>query len=406
MRLAIVGGGAAGMMASVFAARKGVTVDLYERNEKPGKKLYITGKGRCNLTNACDTETLLGSVRSNPKFLYRAFYGFTSQDAMDFFEKEGLRLKVERGNRVFPQSDRSADVLDTLRRAMKKAGVRVHLNSRVERVRREGDGFLLDIQDKQAAEADRVFIATGGLSYASTGSTGDGYRFAEDLGLKVTERCPSLVPFHIKEEFVKKLQGLTLKHIAIRVLDGNRVLCEEFGELLFTHFGVSGPVILTASSICGKQAQEKELKLLLDLKPALTKEQLDARILREFEAAKNKQFANAASVFFPARLTPVMVNLSGIPPRKRVHEITKEERRRFLSGMKELELTITGLRGYNEAVVTKGGVSVKEINPATMESKKVPGLYFIGEVLDLDAVTGGFNLQIAWSTAVAAAEHI
>lgn len=406
MRLAIVGGGAAGMMASVFAARKGVTVDLYERNEKPGKKLYITGKGRCNLTNACDTETLLGSVRSNPKFLYRAFYGFTSQDAMDFFEKEGLRLKVERGNRVFPQSDRSADVLDTLRRAMKKAGVRVHLNSRVERVRREGDGFLLDIQDKQAAEADRVFIATGGLSYASTGSTGDGYRFAEDLGLKVTECCPSLVPFHIKEEFVKELQGLTLKHIAIRVLDGNRVLCEEFGELLFTHFGVSGPVILTASSICGKQAQEKELKLLLDLKPALTKEQLDARILREFEAAKNKQFANAASVFFPARLTPVMVNLSGIPPRKRVHEITKEERRRFLSGMKELELTITGLRGYNEAVVTKGGVSVKEINPATMESKKVPGLYFIGEVLDLDAVTGGFNLQIAWSTAVAAAEHI
>lgn len=406
MRLAIVGGGAAGMMASVFAARKGVTVDLYERNEKLGKKLYITGKGRCNLTNACDTETLLGSVRSNPKFLYHAFYGFTSQDAMDFFEKEGLRLKVERGNRVFPQSDRSADVLDTLRRAMKKAGVRVHLNSRVERVRREGDGFLLDMQNKQAAEADRVFIATGGLSYASTGSTGDGYRFAEDLGLKVTECCPSLVPFHIKEEFVKELQGLTLKHIAIQVLDGNRVLCEEFGELLFTHFGVSGPVILTASSICAKKAQEKELKLLLDLKPALTKEQLDARILREFEAAKNRQFANAASVFFPARLTPVMVNLSGIPSRKRVHEITKEERRRFLSGMKELELTITGLRGYNEAVITKGGVSVKEINPATMESKKVPGLYFIGEVLDLDAVTGGFNLQIAWSTAVAAAEHI
>lgn len=406
MRLAIVGGGAAGMMASVFAARKGVTVDLYERNEKLGKKLYITGKGRCNLTNACDTETLLGSVRSNPKFLYHAFYGFTSQDAMDFFEKEGLRLKVERGNRVFPQSDRSADVLDTLRRAMKKAGVRVHLNSRVERVRREGDGFLLDMQDKQAAEADRVFIATGGLSYASTGSTGDGYRFAEDLGLKVTECCPSLVPFHIKEEFVKELQGLTLKHIAIQVLDGNRVLCEEFGELLFTHFGVSGPVILTASSICAKKAQGKELKLLLDLKPALTKEQLDARILREFEAAKNRQFANAASVFFPARLTPVMVNLSGIPSRKRVHEITKEERRRFLSGMKELELTITGLRGYNEAVITKGGVSVKEINPATMESKKVPGLYFIGEVLDLDAVTGGFNLQIAWSTAVAAAEHI
>lgn len=406
MRLAIIGGGAAGMMASIFAAKKGVSVDLYEKNEKLGKKLYITGKGRCNLTNACDMEELLGSVRSNPRFLYSAFYGFTSQDTMDFFEKEGLRLKVERGKRVFPESDRSADVLDTLRRAMKKAGVRVHLNSRVERVSRDADGFFLDLQDGKHVEADRVFIATGGLSYESTGSTGDGYRFAEEMGLKVTECCPSLVPFHIKETFVKKLQGLALKNIAIRVLDGKKVLCEDFGELLFTHFGVSGPVILTASSICGKKAKEKELKLLLDLKPALTKEQLDARILREFEAAKNKKFVNTASVFFPAKLTPVMVNLSGISPDKRVNEITKEERLRFLSNMKELELTIIGTGGYNEAVITKGGVSVKEINPATMESKKVPGLYFIGEVLDLDAVTGGFNLQIAWSTAAAAAESI
>lgn len=406
MRLAIIGGGAAGMMASIFAAKKGVSVDLYEKNEKLGKKLYITGKGRCNLTNACDMEELLGSVRSNPRFLYSAFYGFTSQDTMDFFEKEGLRLKVERGKRVFPESDRSADVLDTLRRAMKKAGVRVHLNSRVERVSRDADRFFLDLQDGKHVEADRVFIATGGLSYESTGSTGDGYRFAEEMGLKVTECCPSLVPFHIKETFVKKLQGLALKNIAIRVLDGKKVLCEDFGELLFTHFGVSGPVILTASSICGKKAKEKELKLLLDLKPALTKEQLDARILREFEAAKNKKFVNTASVFFPAKLTPVMVNLSGISPDKRVNEITKEERLRFLSNMKELELTIIGTGGYNEAVITKGGVSVKEINPATMESKKVPGLYFIGEVLDLDAVTGGFNLQIAWSTAAAAAESI
>ncbi len=403
MRLAVVGGGAAGMMASVFAAEKGAVVDLYERNEKLGKKLYITGKGRCNLTNACDMEELLGSVKSNPKFLYSAFYGFTNQDVMDFFEKEGLRLKVERGNRVFPESDRSADVLDTLKRAIKKAGVRVHLNSRVKRLNFGDRGFGLCLEDGQTVYADKVFVATGGISYESTGSTGDGYFFAEEMGLKVVPCFPSLVPFNMKESFVKELQGLALKNISIRIMDGKKMLYEDFGELLFTHFGVSGPVILTASSVCGKKVREKELKLLLDLKPALTAEQLDARILREFEAAKNKKFGNVAGVFFPAKLTPVMVRLSGISAEKRVNEITKEERKHFLQNIKELELTITGLRGYNEAVITKGGVSVKEINPSTMECKTVPGLYFIGEVLDVDAVTGGFNLQIAWSTAVAAA---
>lgn len=403
MRLAVVGGGAAGMMASVFAAEKGAVVDLYERNEKLGKKLYITGKGRCNLTNACDMEELLGSVKSNPKFLYSAFYGFTNQDVMDFFEKEGLRLKVERGNRVFPESDRSADVLDTLKRAIKKAGVRVHLNSRVKRLNFGDRGFGLCLEDGQTVYADKVFVATGGISYESTGSTGDGYFFAEEMGLKVAPCFPSLVPFNMKESFVKELQGLALKNISVRIMDGKKMLYEDFGELLFTHFGVSGPVILTASSVCGKKVREKELKLLLDLKPALTAEQLDARILREFEAAKNKKFGNVAGVFFPAKLTPVMVRLSGISAEKRVHEITKEERKHFLQNIKELELTITGLRGYNEAVITKGGVSVKEINPSTMECKTVPGLYFIGEVLDVDAVTGGFNLQIAWSTAVAAA---
>ncbi len=403
MRLAVVGGGAAGMMASVFAAEKGAVVDLYERNEKLGKKLYITGKGRCNLTNACDMEELLGSVKSNPKFLYSAFYGFTNQDVMDFFEKEGLRLKVERGNRVFPESDRSADVLDTLKRAIKKAGVRVHLNSRVKRLNFGDRGFGLCLEDGQTVYADKVFVASGGISYESTGSTGDGYFFAEEMGLKVVPCFPSLVPFNMKESFVKELQGLALKNISIRIMDGKKMLYEDFGELLFTHFGVSGPVILTASSVCGKKVREKELKLLLDLKPALTAEQLDARILREFEAAKNKKFGNVAGVFFPAKLTPVMVRLSGISAEKRVNEITKEERKHFLQNIKELELTITGLRGYNEAVITKGGVSVKEINPSTMECKTVPGLYFIGEVLDVDAVTGGFNLQIAWSTAVAAA---
>lgn len=419
-KLAVVGGGAAGMIASVFAARQGLEVHVYEKNEKLGKKLYITGKGRCNLTNACDMEELFASVKSNPKFLYSAFYGFTNQDVMDFFEKEGLRIKIERGSRVFPESDRSADVLDTLRHAMKKAGVQIHLNTEVKKIRKKEEVFWLELENskkelmdgsgnlagKRAETADAVFIATGGISYESTGSTGDGYRFAEEFGLKVTDTYPSLVPFNIREEFVKDLQGLSLKNVSARIMDGKKVLYEDFGEMLFTHFGVSGPLILTASSVCAKKVREKELKLYLDLKPALTAEQLDARILREFEDGKNKQFKNVIPTFFPAKLVPVMLDLSKIAPDKKVNEITKEERQHFLHCMKELELTITGLRGYNEAIITKGGVSVKEINPATMESKKVPGLHFIGEVLDLDAVTGGFNLQIAWSTAVAAAVHL
>lgn len=406
MKVAVVGGGAAGMMASVLAARRGFQVTVYEQNEKLGKKLYITGKGRCNLTNACEMEELFASVKSNPKFLYSAFYGFTNQDAMEFFEKEGLHLKVERGNRVFPVSDNSGDVLDTLRRAMQKAGVEIHLNCKVQKIVKEAEGFLLELMEGKRAYADAVLIATGGISYASTGATGDGYRFAKDMGLRVTELVPSLVPFNMKESFLKELQGLSLKNIAIRVMDGKKVLYEDFGEMLFTHFGVSGPVILSASSVCARQIREKEIKLLVDLKPALTKEQLDARILREFEAAKNKQFKNILSAFLPGKMLSVMPKICQISPEKRIHEITKEERGRFLASMKELELTITGLRGYNEAVITKGGVSVKEIHPATMESKKVPGLYFIGEVLDVDALTGGFNLQIAWSTAAAAAMHI
>lgn len=391
------------MMASVFAARQGVETHVYEKNEKLGKKLYITGKGRCNLTNACDMEELFASVKSNPKFLYSAFYGFTNQDTMDFFEQEGLRIKTERGNRVFPESDRSADVLDTLRRAMKKAGVHVHLHTEVKRIYQSDGQFCLELSDAGDVRTDKVIVATGGISYESTGSTGDGYRFAEHFGLKMTEPCPSLVPFNIKEEFVKELQGLSLKNVSIRILDGKKVLYEAFGEMLFTHFGVSGPLILTASSTCARKIREKQLKLILDLKPALTMEQLDARVRREFEDARNKQFKNVIPAFFPAKLVPVMLNLSGIAPDKKANEITREERQSFLRCMKELELTVTGLRGYNEAIITKGGVSVKEVNPATMESKKVPGLYFVGEVLDVDAVTGGFNLQIAWSTAVAAA---
>lgn len=406
-KILIIGGGAAGMMASIWAARNGNEVHVFEKNEKTGKKLYITGKGRCNLTNACDMDTLFASVCTNEKFLYSAFYGFTNQDVMGFFEEAGVKLKTERGNRVFPMSDRSADILDALRRQMKKSGVRVHLNTEVSDIlTEEGQAFGIRMADGQTIRGDAVFVATGGLSYASTGSTGDGYRFAEKLGHKVNSCQPSLVPFHIREAFVKELQGLSLKNVEIRIRNGKKELYREFGEMLFTHFGVSGPLILTASSYVGKLAAKQELSLILDLKPALTIEQLDQRILRDFEENKNKAFKNAVSGLFPAKLTPVMISLSGIDPDKKVHEISREERQHFISLIKNLEMTITGLRGFEEAIITRGGVSVKEINPSTMESKLVSGLYFIGEVLDLDAVTGGFNLQIAWSTAYAAGNAV
>ena len=406
-KILIVGGGAAGMMASIFAARNGHEVHIFEKNEKTGKKLYITGKGRCNLTNACDMDTLFTSVCTNEKFLYSAFYGFTNQDVMNFFEEAGVKLKTERGNRVFPMSDRSGDILDALRRQMKKSGVQVHLNTEVSDIlTKDGQASGICLSDGRTIIGDAVIVATGGLSYASTGSTGDGYRFAGKLGHKVSPCQPSLVPFNIREAFVKELQGLSLKNVEIHIRSGKKELYREFGEMLFTHFGVSGPLILTASSYVGKLAAKQELSLTLDLKPPLTVEQLDQRILRDFEENKNKAFKNAVSGLFPAKLTPVMISLSKIDPDKKVHEISREERQHFANLVKNLEMTITGLRGYEEAIITRGGVSVKEINPSTMESRLVSGLYFIGEVLDLDAVTGGFNLQIAWSTAYAAGNAV
>ncbi len=406
-KVLIIGGGAAGMMASVFAAQKGHEVHIFEKNEKTGKKLYITGKGRCNLTNACDIDILFASVCTNEKFLYSAFYGFTNEDVINFFQEAGVALKVERGGRVFPVSDRSADVLDALRRCMKKSGVKVHLHAEVADILIEENQVRgIRLADGKEIMGDAVFTATGGMSYASTGSTGDGFRFAEKLGHKVNPCHPSLVPFNIREAFVKDLQGLSLKNVEIHIRKGKKELYREFGEMLFTHFGVSGPLILTASSYVGKLAAKQELSLTLDLKPALTVEQLDQRILRDFEENKNKAFKNAVSGLFPAKLTPVMISLSGIDPDKKVHEISREERQHFANLVKNLEMTITGLRGFEEAIITQGGVSVKEINPSTMESKLISGLYFIGEVLDLDAVTGGFNLQIAWSTAYAAGNAV
>lgn len=395
----VVGGGAAGMMAAVFAARNGQNVQLLEKNEKLGKKLFITGKGRCNITNAADIEDLFTAVTSNPKFLYSGFYSFTNQQVIDFFEELGVKTKIERGERVFPVSDHSSDVIAAFSRELKSLGVAVSLHTEVGELLCEQDkvcGVLLTNGKKM--KADTVIVATGGISYPSTGSTGDGYRFARETGHRVTELLPSLVPMEVRQWYAKELQGLSLRNIEIRITDGKKKLYEEFGEMLFTHYGVTGPVILSASSVVGKTLRKKELTLHIDLKPALSEEQLDKRILREFDANHNKQYKNSIDSLFPAKLKPVMIELSEIEPEKKVNEITKEERQRLVHLIKDFTMTLTGLRGYNEAIITKGGVSVKEIDPGTMESKKMKGLYFAGEVLDLDAVTGGYNLQIAWST--------
>lgn len=398
-KVIVIGGGAAGAVAAIFAARNGHRVELFEKNEKIGKKLFITGKGRCNVTNAGDMDALFDAVKSNPKFLYSAFYSFTNEQAMDFFEELGVRLKVERGNRVFPESDHSSDIIHALKHELEQLGVEIHFCTEVKDVLVEHEKFTgIVLKNGKKVSGDACVVATGGISYASTGSTGDGYRFAEKTGHKVTELYPSLVPMEVKEWYAKELQGLSLRNVRGIILDGKKKLYDEFGEMLFTHYGVSGPIIISASSVVGKKLQDKELTLQIDLKPALSREQLDQRVLRDFEENKNKQFKNAVDKLFPAKLKPIMIELSGISPEKKVNEISKEERLYFVDLIKNFKMTLTGLRSYNEAIITKGGVSVKDIDPGTMESKKISGLYFAGELLDLDALTGGFNLQIAWST--------
>ena len=407
-KVLIAGGGAAGMYAAVTAAALGHKVELFEKNDRLGRKLFITGKGRCNLTNACDMEGLFDAVVTNSKFLYSSFYGCTNQDVIDFFEHAGVRTKIERGERVFPASDHSSDVIRALERELEKNGVKIRTNCPVKKVRISEEQVFLgyELENGSFVEGDAGIVATGGLSYPSTGSTGDGLRFAKELGHQVTECLPALVPMECKEPWAAELQGLSLRNVRARILDGKKVLYEEFGEMLFTHYGVSGPLMLTASSFVGKRLKKKELTLEIDLKPALTDEQLDHRILRDFEENKNRQFKNALGKLFPSKLIPVMVFLSGIDPEKKVNEVTREERQAFVRLIRHLSLTLTGLRDYREAIITKGGVSVKEVDPGTMESKLVKGLYFAGEVLDLDAVTGGFNLQIAWSTGCAAGRGI
>ena len=405
-KVLVVGGGAAGMFAAIFAAYNGNEVHIFEKNEKLGKKLYITGKGRCNITNASDMDTLFASVVTNSKFLYSSFYGYTNQDVIDFFERIGVATKIERGNRVFPVSDHSSDVIAGLTRELHQLGVEIHLHTGVKRIVAKDKFEYLELYDGTKVDGDACIVATGGFSYQTTGSTGDGYRFAKELGHEVTEIMPSLVPLEIKEWYAKELQGLSLRNVQATVMDGKKKLYDDFGEMLFTHYGVSGPLMLSASSYIGKKLKEKELRLVIDLKPALTMEQLDQRVLRDFDENMNKQFKNAIGKLFPTKLIPIMLELSGIDPDKKVNLISKEERQHFVRLIKNFEMTIKGLRDFNEAIITKGGVKVKEIQPSTMESKLVQGLYFVGEVLDLDALTGGFNLQIAWSTSYAAGNSI
>lgn len=400
----VIGGGAAGMIAAYKAAADGCRVTLIEKNEKLGKKLFITGKGRCNITNACETEDLFASIVTNPKFLYSSIYTFTNHQVMEFFEENGCPVKIERGNRVFPVSDKSSDVIRALERVMKSQGVTVLLNEGCQRLimtaKERVAGVVL--ANGRRLDADAVIIATGGQSYPSTGSTGAGYTFAKESGHKLSDITPSLVPIVTKSEEAKEMMGLSLKNVEvsfyIKDMTKEKCLYREFGEMIFTHFGVSGPVILSASAYLQKAWKKGRVILSIDLKPALSKEQLDDRILRDFEKNKNCHFKNSLDKLLPRKMIPIVIKRAKINPDKPVNSITKEEREQLVLLLKKFEFECTGTRGFTEAIITHGGVSVSDVNPSTLESKKVSGLYFAGEVLDLDAVTGGFNLQIAWST--------
>ena len=399
-KVIVIGAGAAGMMAALTAAKEGCQVTLLEKNDRLGKKLYITGKGRCNLTNGCEIEELFNNVMTNSKFLYSAFYEFDNQAVIRFFEEAGCKTKEERGGRIFPVSDHSYDVIDALALELRKNKVSIKLSQKVKELLVDEEGSVCGVKMENGSSlmAEAVIVATGGISYPSTGSTGDGYEIGRTLGHTVTDLNPSLVPLTVKEDWCKQLQGLSLKNVAVTLGTGKKKIYEGFGEMLFTHFGISGPLILSASSYYVKKYSNTPIELHLDLKPALTEEQLDKRLIRDFEEAKNKQYKNTLGGLLPAKMIPVILELSCIPEDKKVNEISSKERKGLVELLKNLTMTITGTRGYNEAIITKGGIHVKEVNPSTMESKVRKGLFWAGEVLDLDALTGGFNLQIAWST--------
>jgi len=399
MKIIVIGGGAAGMMAACAASENGNQVILVEKNEKLGKKVFITGKGRCNVTNACATEDLFTNFISNPKFLYGSIYRFTNEQVMEYFESLGVSLKIERGNRVFPISDHSSDIIRALERKLKSNSVDIRLNTPVVSINVYDDIVTgVTLSKNRIIQADAVILATGGKSYPACGSTGDGFKFADSLGLEVVKPEPSLVPFEVKEEYASLLMGLSLKNVKGTVIMNGKKIHEDFGEMLFTHFGISGPLVLSASCFVKEYMYNNGLKYAIDLKPALSEKQLDARIQRDLDESGTKQIKNSLSKLLPSKLIPVILDLSEIDGEKRACDIAKEEKNRLNYILKNFEFTITGNRGFNEAIITRGGISVKEIDPSTMASKKYKGLFIAGEVIDVDALTGGYNLQIAWST--------
>lgn len=412
MKTIVIGGGPAGMLAGISAAENGDKVIILEKMEKTGKKLLITGKGRCNITNNGNLDEFMKNIPENSKFLFSSFNQYSNKDIVSLLNSEGVSTKVERGGRVFPVSDKSIDVLEALKRKLKKLNVETKTNFEVTKILTEA-GVTKGIEGKNKEQlfADKVILATGGMSYPVTGSTGDGYKMAAELGHTVTEIKPSLVPLIStgkSKELCQEMQGLSLKNIAIKIKCEDKEIYNDFGEMLFTHFGVSGPVILSASAVLvrhkniNKLMQENKVKLIIDLKPALDNQKLDHRILRDFEELKNKEFKNSLEKLLPRKMINTFIKLTGIDPEKRVNVITKEERKTIVNTLKNFEITLNGFGSINEAIITKGGISLKEINPKTMESKIIKGLYFAGEIMDLDAFTGGFNLQIAWSTGYSA----
>lgn len=406
MKVIVVGGGAAGMMAAIRAGELHDNVILFEKNEKLGKKIYITGKGRCNVTNNADIDTILKNINRNPKFMYSAIYGFDNSRLYSFIEENGCPLKVERGERVFPVSDHASDIIKALSKALKDRRVNIKLNTPVKELIIE-DGAVKGVilADDTREYADKVIVTTGGLSYPTTGSTGDGYKMAESAGHTVVPTRPGLVPLVTGETWVPKLQGLSLRNVELKLYAEDKCVYKDQGEMLFTHYGISGPLVLSASAYYDKESRKnKNISVSIDLKPALDEDSLDKRILRDFEKFNNKQFKNALDELLPSKLIPIIVELSDIDPYKAVNVVTKEERKRLVQLLKHLTMTVIGAGNYNEAIITIGGINVKEINASTMESKLVKNLYFAGEVLDVDAMTGGFNLQIAWSTGYLAGE--